>query len=579
MMKKILGSILLMGLATLMFGQAADLFFSEYIEGTSNNKALEIFNGTGDAVDLSQYTVKLASNGNTWSTTNILTPSGTLANGDVFVIANAGADAPIQNVADVTSTVTYYNGNDCLGLFNGTTLIDIIGVYQQDPGTGWPVAGVDNATGEHTLIRKPEVTQGNTDFLDGAGTNQDDSEWIVHPQNYFDDLGQHTFEPGGGNNAATPTFDPPGGVYTSPISVAISSDTPDADIYYTTNGSDPTDASIPYASPIPIDSNTTVKARAYADGFDPSYIGSATYTFPMAVTDIAALRASPDDGTTVYYISSEVLLTFQQDFRHQKYIQDNTAAILIDDYNGIITTQYEIGDGITGITGTLSRYTTQMLQFTPTMDPGPPTSTGNSIPTPVVTIADILQNLEFYQSRLVRINDVHFENAAGNYETGQDYPLIDATGSIIFRTQFYDADYIGTPMHQGEFDLRAIVNQYNTTPQVIARMLADFNPPVANDDDTAVPANSWLIGNYPNPFNPETTIEYFTEKAAPVQITIYNQKGQVVRKLEAEAEAKGTHSIVWDGTDDRGQSVGSGVYYYHMLSGKYSSTRKMVLMK
>ncbi|MGC9361917.1 MAG: chitobiase/beta-hexosaminidase C-terminal domain-containing protein [Candidatus Syntrophosphaera sp.] len=578
MIKKILGSILILGFVSLMFAQAADLFFSEYVEGTSNNKALEIFNGTGDAVDLSQYTIKLASNGNTWSTTNVLTPSGTLANGDVFVIANAGADAPIQNVADVTSTVTYYNGNDCLGLFNGTTLIDIIGVYQQDPGAGWPVAGVDNATGEHTLIRKPEVVQGNIDFLDGAGTNQDDSEWIVHPQNYFDDLGQHTFDPGGGNNAATPTFDPPGGVYASPITVSISCDTPDADIYYTLDGNDPDDSSTPYASPIPVDTNTTLKARAYADGFDPSYVATASYSFPVSVADLAALRASDDDGTTVYYLAGEALLTFQQDFRHQKYIQDNTAAVLIDDYNGVITTQYEIGDGITGISGTLSRYA-GMLQFSPTTDPGPATSTGNSIPTPVLTIQDILTNLELYQSRLVRINDVHFENPTGNYANGQDYPLIDATGSIIFRTQFYDVDYIGTPMHQGEFDLRAIVNQYNTTPQVIARMLADFNPPVANDDDTAVPANSRLIGNYPNPFNPQTTIEFFTDKASEVRITIFNQKGQAIRTLNADTQAKGTHSIVWDGTDDKGQSVSSGVYYYHMHSGKYSSTRKMVLMK
>ena len=157
MIKKMIGTLMLLGFIALSFGQAADLFFSEYVEGASNNKAIEIYNGTGAAVDMSQYTIKLASNGNEWSATNILTPpAGTmLANGDVYVIANSDAIAAIIDVSDVTSTVTYFNGNDALGLFHGTTQIDAIGVYQTDPGTAWDVAGTTAATLNHTLIRKP----------------------------------------------------------------------------------------------------------------------------------------------------------------------------------------------------------------------------------------------------------------------------------------------------------------------------------------------------------------------------------------------------------------------------------------
>ncbi|MFA6721471.1 MAG: lamin tail domain-containing protein, partial [Candidatus Cloacimonadaceae bacterium] len=234
MTKRTLLPLLMLGFISLMFAQAADLFISEYVEGSSNNKALEIFNGTGASVDLSQYTMKLASNGSpTWSATNSVTLSGTLANNDVFVIANAGAGPDIQAVADMTHTVTYYNGNDCLGLFHGDTLIDIIGVLGTDPGTAWPVAGTDGATLNHTLIRKPDVSQGNTDWIAGAGTNMDNSEWIVHPQDYIVDLGAHTFDPGGNENAASPTFDPPAGVYGQPLSVSISSATAGATIRYT----------------------------------------------------------------------------------------------------------------------------------------------------------------------------------------------------------------------------------------------------------------------------------------------------------------------------------------------------------
>jgi flagellar hook assembly protein FlgD len=100
---------------------------------------------------------------------------------------------------------------------------------------------------------------------------------------------------------------------------------------------------------------------------------------------------------------------------------------------------------------------------------------------------------------------------------------------------------------------------------------------VPNEDNVATPNR--LLGNYPNPFNPSTTISFTTAKAAPVQITIYNLKGQAVRTWNLETEAGGNHSVQWDGLDDNGLSLSSGVYFYRMFSGAYSSTRKMVLMK
>ena len=326
MIKRTLLPLLLLAIISLMTAQAADLFISEYLEGSSNNKALEIFNGTGAVVDLSQYTMKLANNGGEWSTTNSVTLSGTLANNDVFVIANAGAIAEIQAVADMTHTVTYFNGDDCVALFHGETMIDIIGVYQTDPGESWPVAGTEGGTKEHTLVRKPDVTTGNTNWTASAGTNADDSEWMVYPQDYVSNLGSHTFDPGGTENAATPTFDPPAGVYGHAISVTISTTTPGANIYYTLDGSTPTQTSTQYSSPIPLNTNTTIKAIAYADGFDPSYLATAAYVFPVVVQNMTQLRTQvPGDGT-VYMVSGEVILTFKQSFRNQKYVRMPTPA-------------------------------------------------------------------------------------------------------------------------------------------------------------------------------------------------------------------------------------------------------------
>ena len=145
------------------------------------------------------------------------------------------------------------------------------------------------------------------------------------------------------------------------------------------------------------------------------------------------------------------------------------------------------------------------------------------------------------------------------------------------RTQFSDADYIGTPMHQGNFDVYVIVTQYNTAVQVTPRMLSDFNP-VANDDEVLIPRNIELLGNFPNPFNPETTIRFRMDKSAPAELTIYNEKGQVVKTINT-ITTQGINSVVWDGKDLSGKQVSSGVYFFRLKSGSYSSTKKMVMMK
>ena len=88
-----------------------------------------------------------------------------------------------------------------------------------------------------------------------------------------------------------------------------------------------------------------------------------------------------------------------------------------------------------------------------------------------------------------------------------------------------------------------------------------------------------LFGAYPNPFNPSTTLSFNLQESSPVSLEIYNQKGQKVRSLISETLPAGKHQIIWNGTDDNGNGIASGIYLYRMKSGKYSSTRKMILMK
>ena len=98
--------------------------------------------------------------------------------------------------------------------------------------------------------------------------------------------------------------------------------------------------------------------------------------------------------------------------------------------------------------------------------------------------------------------------------------------------------------------------------------------------DPIVPVIQTALGtNYPNPFNPTTTISYSLQETAPAVLEIYNVKGQLVKTLVNQVHAGGEHQVVWNGVDDAGNSVGSGVYFFKLRSGKFSSSKKMVLMK
>jgi len=103
---------------------------------------------------------------------------------------------------------------------------------------------------------------------------------------------------------------------------------------------------------------------------------------------------------------------------------------------------------------------------------------------------------------------------------------------------------------------------------------------VGTNDNNIVANDTRLIGNYPNPFNPETKINFNLHEDQKIEINIYNIKGQKVKQLVKEQRSAGQHSIIWKGTDDSGKSVSSGVYFYKMeADGRYTSTEKMILLK
>ena len=193
--------LLLSLIATASFSQATDLFFSQYGEGSGNNKFIEIYNGTGQDVDLSNYAFPSVGNApdvpGTHEYWNNFPEGAVIANGDVYVIAHPSAVPEILATADHTHQYLS-NGDDgyalALGSEESYTYIDFIGDFNGDPGDGWDVAGVFEATRNHTLTRKSSVCQGNPDWDASRGTNEEDSEWIVSMQNDSSGLGSHVAE-------------------------------------------------------------------------------------------------------------------------------------------------------------------------------------------------------------------------------------------------------------------------------------------------------------------------------------------------------------------------------------------------
>jgi len=168
---------------------ANDLYISEYIEGSACNKAIEIYNGTGAAVNLSGYQIRMYMNGSASAGVTI-SLSGQLAAGDVHVVANnvsgCSTSSTVLAQADTLNSAGWYNGDDAVALIKNGSPIDVIGQIGVDPGTAW---GNSGETLNHTLRRKSAVTDGDPN---GADAFDPTAQWDLFAQDSFDDLGAYS---------------------------------------------------------------------------------------------------------------------------------------------------------------------------------------------------------------------------------------------------------------------------------------------------------------------------------------------------------------------------------------------------
>jgi hypothetical protein len=366
---------------------ATDLFFSEYIEGGSSNKAIEIYNGTGATVDLSSYTVEIYTNGSATVGTS-LALTGSIPNGEVYVICNSSAVAGILAVADISgSAVANFNGDDALKLNKLGTTIDLFGVVGVDPGAAWTEGSY--STVDKTLVRKSLIKNGNTTFSF--------SEWDQYDKDTIIYLGSHTMDGVVSNNVAPVIPNPTSGsILYGNTDISLSCDTVGSTIYYRYNE---TDEWSTYADKITLtatgSSTVTIYVKSELDGKTPS---TATLNYTMLnesnLVSIEAARAAANatkllvKGVVTHIDGKNIV------------IQDTTGGILM---YFVVAPSVNLGDEIIAY-GTRGAYS-GVEQLSSSLLLG--TVSSSTLPEPiVVSLADAITNAESFESKRIKVENV-----------------------------------------------------------------------------------------------------------------------------------------------------------------------------
>ena len=168
--------------------QCTEIFISEYIEGSSNNKYIEIYNPTNATIVLTgNYDIRIFSNGNT-TASNTISLIGAIASNSTFILKNSGDNLSV--IADQQSGALNFNGDDAVALTTNTgILLDVIGQIGFDPGTQWVGSTCTEGTADGTLVRNSNVLLGDNN---GSDTFNPDTEWTCFSQNTITNLGSHT---------------------------------------------------------------------------------------------------------------------------------------------------------------------------------------------------------------------------------------------------------------------------------------------------------------------------------------------------------------------------------------------------
>lgn len=300
-----------------------------------------------------------------------------------------------------------------------------------------------------------------------------------------------------------------------------------------------------------------------------------TLTFSVAsfitVANLAALRADViTNGAGRYYqLSSNPVVTYTRTARNQKYIQDTSGGILIDDNTtapGVITTSVNVGDAISGLRGQSVLFS-GLLQITPVANVTV-ASSGNTVTPQVVTIAELNNASAItagtYESELVQINGITFDTTTANFPLSTDAAtninLTIGSDVLTFRTAFSEANYMGTAKPTSATNIIALVGRFNTTAQVTSRSTSDLNVPLSSSSFD----NIIGLTMYPNPLSGNTLFLTSTANAA-MSVQIFDLLGKEVLKATVVNNAVNVAKLT------------AGVYVVKITEEGKTATRKLVI--
>ena len=498
---------------------------------------------------------------------------GGLAVQDGFVSGFGTYALRLQNDATTDVTMTISNGG--VGNFtfkarrwDASPAVDFAVEYSTDGGTVWTpsstingsvttdsdwkvINGVINSTNANIKVRVKANTAGERLMID-------DFEWTA-----------------ASTNPSIIVNTPSNGTIYSPITTSanvgltvsnfnVANGTGDGHIHYTVNAGS---VVMKYdTTPISLTSLTPGTYIVYVELVDNSHnpivpAVNTTVTFTIAsynvVADLAALRADViANGAGKYYqISSNPVITYARTTRNQKYVQDASAAILIDDLPVTISTAMVAGDAISGLKGQTSLFS-GVLQFLP-LENATIASSGNTVTPQVVTAADITANIETYESELVQINNATFTTADGIivFAANTNYNLNDGS-DIAFRSLFAEANYIGQVVPSGAANRAVLVAEFNGTAQVVARNTADV---LSSASFSQIDG----LKMYPNPTKNNLFIE--TALNGDIIVSIVNMLGKEVVNTTVVNNTVNVSNLT------------SGIYNVKITEEGKTSTKKLII--
>lgn len=553
---------------------ATDLLISEYVEGSGNNKYIEIYNGTGSTVDLSNYRLKLYSNGSGTATgLSDVALTGTLAHGACIVYKNSSASLTLpEGVTAINKSAVYFNGDDAVALVKVVNeveeFVDIFGMIGQDPGTQWTADG-GYTTLNKTLVRKSSVTEGVS--VNPSGYSADDTsafetlgtEWDVYDQDTSSYLGSHTMAGAASAEYVTGYQNRNVGNVTSYEVTGLDADTQ----YFYVVRAFHTYGTSGNSNEISVTTDT----YDYPNG-DDVIVGDNTVTVTNgnANNGTGTLPAWPNGDVTEGTYDSLILdllgagpwtVTILSDAYYCAYSQGAGWNLATPVSGGF---EIEVDAPVKGeplyilLSNEDPTLPVELSSFTVAMN-----AYNAAVLTWVTQTETGVNGFYIYRGTTDQLSEAALVSSlipATNTSQTQVYRYSDSElfseGTYYYWLNVNDMD--GSESFHGPVTLVYETGE-NPTPNI--------------------PQVTELKSIYPNPFNPSANISFGLAKSSDVEFKIYNSRGQMVRNMALGVKDAGTWNLVWNGTDNNGRAVPTGIYYIQMQAGKDSFIRKAVMMK